>query len=106
MALIRTLTISTTTFEGMKEKFDGFRKKTIRTAPSLPNCKEDHVPGPFLSTWWYGSSRVQTLSNRWRSRERSGWSTEIHSALNAFEWRFACLLPGLLDRVIIEAIQA
>ena len=29
MALIRTLTISTTTFERMKEKFDGFRQTVL-----------------------------------------------------------------------------
>ena len=42
MVLIRTLTISTTTFERMKEKFDGFRQtvKSINVdLKNFPNCK-------------------------------------------------------------------
>ena len=36
MALTRTLTISTTTFERMKEKFDGFRQTVPDTLKLTP----------------------------------------------------------------------
>ena len=42
---------------------------------------------------------IEVLSNRRQSRRGGGWAVEIHSALTAFEWIFACWPLHLLNHL-------
>ena len=66
VALIRTLTISTTTFERMKEKFYGFRQPEYSYPSQSPRMPpNDSLLGvPRLSGYLSGDSLYQSAKNR------------------------------------------